>query len=318
MAMTPLPPLDPSSATFRADVDAFFRTRMPAFISEANATQANMNSIAVGGGFSLPYIWGPGNNAGKLCTSAAANELSATAFDIHKIAASGLDVSVILQQFVQSSSAVKGQLRITKVSDPIAQLVFNVFSLSDNGIYVHFDGAMVFASSANPFASGDNVILTFTRTGDKGDTSASLVPVLWVREEFPSNTSGSSPTTGYNIRQLNTTIRNTLGASLSSNRFTLPVGTYRFRASAPASGVGVHQIRLFNITGNFTVVNGSSEYSAGQVTSRSIVVGDFNVASPTVFELQHWCGSSSGTLRMPIGNPYSNEIYAEIYFEKIA
>lgn len=42
MAMTPIPVLDRTSATFKSDVDTFFGTRLPAFAAEANALQADV------------------------------------------------------------------------------------------------------------------------------------------------------------------------------------------------------------------------------------------------------------------------------------
>jgi hypothetical protein len=47
MAMTPLPALDRTSATFKADVDAFFGTRLPTFTTEANALQTDVTNKQV-------------------------------------------------------------------------------------------------------------------------------------------------------------------------------------------------------------------------------------------------------------------------------
>lgn len=43
MAITPLPALDRTSATFKADADAFFATHLPTFSAEANAAAVAMN-----------------------------------------------------------------------------------------------------------------------------------------------------------------------------------------------------------------------------------------------------------------------------------
>jgi len=42
MAITPLPALDRTAATFKTDVDTFFGTQIPAFCTEANALEANV------------------------------------------------------------------------------------------------------------------------------------------------------------------------------------------------------------------------------------------------------------------------------------
>ena len=44
MPITTLPTLDRASATFKADVDLFFGTKLPAFSAEANALEANVNA----------------------------------------------------------------------------------------------------------------------------------------------------------------------------------------------------------------------------------------------------------------------------------
>lgn len=44
MAMTPIPVLDRTSATFKADVDTFFGSQLPAFATEANALQADVTA----------------------------------------------------------------------------------------------------------------------------------------------------------------------------------------------------------------------------------------------------------------------------------
>lgn len=46
MTMTPIPALDRTSATFRADVDTFFASRIPTFVSEANALQLDVHAAA--------------------------------------------------------------------------------------------------------------------------------------------------------------------------------------------------------------------------------------------------------------------------------
>jgi hypothetical protein len=47
MPITALPALDRTSATFRADVDTFFGTQLPAFATEANALETNVNAKEV-------------------------------------------------------------------------------------------------------------------------------------------------------------------------------------------------------------------------------------------------------------------------------
>jgi len=48
MAMTPLPVLDRTSVTFKADVDTFFGSQIPNFSIEASALQTEVSANAVG------------------------------------------------------------------------------------------------------------------------------------------------------------------------------------------------------------------------------------------------------------------------------
>lgn len=290
---------------------------MVGMVPQINATTASLSALAAGGAFAIPYVWGQANVAGKMATSAAASASAATGFDIHKFSANGLDVSVILQQFDQSTSLNKGRMRVVKVSDPAAQLVFNLASRTDNGTYVHFDGAMVFASSANPFTTGDLVMLYFDRTGDKGDSSATT-PILWVRDAKTSGSGGGTSASAATVRRNhNSVLANTVsGASVSSDLISLPAGRYRFRGSYPAYNVGYHRASLRVSGATSSLVDGTTEYASGSV-SRSVLSGEIYLTSAQTLEVIHLTQNSvTNGLGVPSGSP--PEIYGEIFFEKVA
>lgn len=102
----------------------------------------------------------------------------------------------------------------------------------------------------------------------------------------------------WTTRVLNTTDVNTItGASLSSNKITLPTGTYYIDASAPAFTYGVRKARLRDITGGTTLLNGGSCYAVGDdeghTQTRSIVSGYFMLSGTKELEIQQWIGASS-------------------------
>ena len=114
-------------------------------------------------------------------------------------------------------------------------------------------------------------------------------------------------------------------ASLAANRITLEAGTYEFHIRCPASDttseIGLHQARLYNVTDGSVVSYGTSEYSvvSGYVTTSSIVVGKFTIASSKVFEVQHrsqgtvtTCGFGRAT------NFGGEEVYTVAEFWKVA
>lgn len=121
-------------------------------------------------------------------------------------------------------------------------------------------------------------------------------------EEQSSGVSGGTFTSGaWRTRLLNTTKHNGItGASIASNQVTLPAGTYRVRGFAVggcsgASAVGLHQARLYNITGAATLVVGSSSRTTTSVQNVSVVNGRFTLTVASVIELQHQCGTTLAT-----------------------
>lgn len=98
-------------------------------------------------------------------------------------------------------------------------------------------------------------------------------------------------------RPLNTLVRNTIGATLSSNRITLPAGTYWFRWLALARGVARHQSYLYDVTHavdlGYSLPGVSEPFSAsanpGTQDSRSILIGPIVLAGSTAIEVQHEC-----------------------------
>lgn len=114
-------------------------------------------------------------------------------------------------------------------------------------------------------------------------------------------------------------------ASLLSNQFTLPAGTYDVRASACATYAGMHKIRLRNMTTNTTAVLGMNAVSNYRDTptlgqDMANLDGRFTITEPTPFELQHRCLYSR-----PVdegmgwqGEVWDEEnIYAQVVIEKI-
>ena len=132
----------------------------------------------------------------------------------------------------------------------------------------------------------------------------------------------------WQTRTLNTTRRNTItGASLASNVITLPAGTYRARAIAPAYRVSYNKCRLRDTTNSVTLAVGTPERahnggSDGFISVHSLIDGDwFTLTGEADIELQHWCevanGSTGGGLDNSTGN---GEVarYASVVIEKMS
>ena len=115
--------------------------------------------------------------------------------------------------------------------------------------------------------------------------------LLHVRDEKAS-ANGGSCIAGTQVRTLNTIITNEItGASLSSNRITLPAGTYYIDAQAPAFFCGRHRIFLYNYTDSSNIIIGLHTYSTGNTggdVNHSFLYGRFTLTAQKEIELHHY------------------------------
>jgi hypothetical protein len=300
---------------------------LPNWGAQANALAANLNSIAAGGAYAIPYTFTTGAitaTTGKLSVDNSAAQGASGHLYLNKTIAGGTSVDAVLETFDDSTSAVKGQIRLVKASDPTKWLIFNLASVVSYANYKDCIATVFAASSTNPFVEGDLVLLSFQRTGDKGDTgSVASFPYIYVRDEKPNGTGGGVATNGATIRTLNTVKANTIsGASLSANTVTLPAGTYEYVGSVPGMGVNAFQAELWNVTDIARIDVGTSEYatSAGSVPSRSFVRGVFTISASKSIQLRHLqVNGASGTFGTAAANANSVvEVYSELWIKKVA
>lgn len=87
MPMTPLPTLDRTSATFKTDVDDFFATDLPLFVSEANALETAVDADKTAAANSA-------SSASTSASEASASATTASAAATSAIAASNITVWV--------------------------------------------------------------------------------------------------------------------------------------------------------------------------------------------------------------------------------
>jgi hypothetical protein len=178
MALTP-PPTAPSTsdpATFDARADAHVAWQATN-VTEMTALTGALNSLAAGTASAIPYIFSttttdvdPG--AGYLRLNNATQN-AATVIRADLAGSDGTTFTSLLDTFDDSTSTVKGQIVLMKFADPTKWLAFNVTAVATPSGYRNITVANVASSAASPFADGDEIILKFTRTGDKGDTGAS-------------------------------------------------------------------------------------------------------------------------------------------------
>ncbi|MGZ8171800.1 MULTISPECIES: glycine-rich domain-containing protein [Methylobacter] len=163
----------------RGDSDAVFVAAMDALVigmgtwaGQANALSASMNAVAAGTAIAIPYTFSttttdadPG--AGVLRLNNATQNLS-TVIRTDLTDSAATDWTSVLNTLANSTSVVKGQIRLIKVDDGTRWLVFNVTALASPAGYKNITVTPVGASTASPFANGDGILLQFTATGDLG------------------------------------------------------------------------------------------------------------------------------------------------------
>ena len=153
-----------------------FNTGMNVTIGEINSTAAAMNSIAAGTAQSMPFTFSttttdsdPGAGIIRLNN---ATQASATALRLDDLDSAGVDIQAIIDTWDDSTSTLAGQIRLIKASDQTKWLQFTITAVSSQAGYTNLTVSNVDSSGVNPFADTDPLLVSFTRTGDKGDTGA--------------------------------------------------------------------------------------------------------------------------------------------------
>jgi hypothetical protein len=334
LSYPPSAPQRGDRTTFAARVDAFI-TWLIGFVSELIAVVANLNSIAAGGAYSIQYTY---RSSSSFVGSATGGILAIKAASIQLDTKSlgGASVAALLSATGDSTSTLKGFIRLQKVNDTSKWAVYSVTSYAQggSGLYGDIFGTLVNSSTgSNPFSDGESVMLFFDRTGDKGDTNSG-VPTLHLREERASGTGSTTPTNlsaGVYRRPLNATKVNTVtGASLASDQFVLPIGTYDITAeSLSLVSTGTtnlkywHKMALYNVTDGVYVVIGQNGLSHDAANAGNYVqmtpptlLGTFSVSGGAkTFELRHLTPNAVMS-SAPAATAGQVEVYTDLIIRK--
>ncbi len=158
-----------SPGTFNDDSDQW-HAELPAFINALNALGIT------GGVMAIPLIFSTltadaDPTAGKLRLNNATQNIS-TAIRVDLVDSIGSTWTTVIDSFDDSTSTVKGQIKLVDLDDGTKFLTFNVTAVGAESGYRNITVVNTGGSGANPFTDGAAVLLAFTRTGDKGDTGA--------------------------------------------------------------------------------------------------------------------------------------------------
>jgi len=155
-------------------------------------------------------------------------------------------------------------------------------------------------------------------------TGAAVQKTLVVQDQKASGTAGGSSTAGsWQTRVLNTTRYNSItSASLNSGTYkvTLPAGTYRVQAQAPAFEGGLQQIKLYDTTNSADILIGTSQLgeSAGGSPVSSRIDDVFTSAGTAEYVIQQYLSHASAT--NGLGYPVNHgvvEVYTTMTISKL-
>ena len=162
-------------------------------------------------------------------------------------------------------------------------------------------------------------------TGSGAALTGMATQYMHVRDEKAQGTDAGSSLAGVNIRVLNTVVSNTIsGASLSSNRVTLPAGSYLINGRAPAIRSGDTKGYLYNVTSSSLAIAGSTSYNSNgnfYAQTDTHITGIVTISGTTVFEFRHLINSALATEGLGI-NTYNSaagvEVFAELLITKVS
>lgn len=137
-------------------------------------------------------------------------------------------------------------------------------------------------------------------------------PSVSVYNEKAQGTAGDAATSNtWNVRTLD---RSSGSFTVESNVILLPKGIYEVKGWALATGAVVsHQLRLYNVTDDSTLVLGGSMESGAS----SLISGEFTVNNDIRVEVQHFA-QAGGAFGVAItgSNKIEKELYAQLDITK--
>ena len=95
---------------------------------------------------------------------------SSTTLRVDDVDANGVNIEAFMRTIDDSTSTIKGHVRVSNKTDAGQFIIFTISSLTENNGYFTISVAGIESSSNAPFSNGEDCILTFARTGDVGDT----------------------------------------------------------------------------------------------------------------------------------------------------
>lgn len=155
-------------------------------------------------------------------------------------------------------------------------------------------------TAASSVAAGDLFEIENTAGNSRKVTAAQVAAfnlgAIHCYEEAAGAGGGSTAST-WVTRNLTTAASNSItGASLASNEITLPAGTYEIIGSAPAFGAQANKVRLYDVTGAASVVEGETVWGNNTTMERRVGIrGRFTLAVQSNVRIEMYSSASVAT-----------------------
>lgn len=152
--------------------------------------------------------------------------------------------------------------------------------------------------------------------------NAPAYPYVKVSNTQTSGTHGGTSTSGSWLSCILNTKDNDTGgiATLTSNKVTLPSGTYKVIGMQSFDSPGTSQIRIYNATDSAILLNGFSCTEPGTNNHKlpNVVSGQFTIASSKDIVMQYQVGNGVSVTGLGEAVNFGTEVYATVEFTKIA
>ena len=165
--------------------------------------------------------------------------------------------------------------------------------------------------------SGEFRLSPFVRSVDV-ESALSVNNFLHVRDEKGTTVAGGGSISGFNKRDLNTVLTNTIsGASLASSVITLPAGDYYAEAMAPVFSSDTHDLKLQNDTDVTDLVYGKTQHasSANGVSNSATLSGSFTLAGTKDISLQHYISNAQSVNGLGFAARVSGSLPPSVFSE---
>jgi uncharacterized protein YjbI with pentapeptide repeats len=266
-------------------------------LKSQNLSGTNISTVVLTGTFiNATFISGTNARLGSLQTDSITGSGIITGFSLVNV--SNISGNNIYSSIITASNVYVQNLNInniTAVNLVSANIITNNIT-STNGFINNLSGISANFASYNLTTA---TILGVKTTGSNGGTFTGSTWLTRTLNEF----------TGSNVYNQYISLD-------GANGIVLTAGKYNIQASAPAFGVGSHQIRLYNITNNSLVVHGTSEYSSNSQT-RSFVSTPLFLNSTCTLQLQHYATSTVQNNGLGNAMGIGQEIYGTVNIQLV-